>query len=389
MTRGESKRGGKRSRGNEMNPSRVDDTVSKVGVEIDRLSVATPQHVLLKETSVSLNAGETTLLVGASGSGKTVLLRLLSGLLTDGQTDIRVQGSIKFMSSKGHRVDSPAVGVVFQNLAIFDELSATQNVRFGADHQRCRQKDAAKKVEHLLSELEVPRETPTSLLSGGQRQRLAIARVLAQDPDLILYDEPTSGLDRPIARRVAQLIAATQKMHQKTCLIVTHDFDPLFPIADRILLLDVGSQQIREIPRGLAPIGRTSGGVRRSSTIFRQLRSSRVQDGAGLVDMGEFLRNHLSSGGGGQSDPRAFASLMEVSPLGLELPQVLRAVSGRTFRMGLYRVSGGDRWICRDLLYVPLHALCEIHRASFSWRTCWLRSVLRSTGYSFPFLRRS
>jgi len=232
-----------------MNLSLDDESSSSVGVLIERLTISTPQHVLLKETSVALNPGQITLLVGASGSGKTVFLRLLAGLLSEGRSDVTAAGSILFQTADGQRIHSPSVGVVFQSLAIFDELSALDNVRLGVDHGRPSKQNRSARASRLLDELGVPKETPPSLLSGGQRQRLAIARVLAQDPDLILYDEPTSGLDGPMADHVAKLIEATQEKHQKTCLVVTHDFDPLIPIADRILLLDVGSQQIVEIDR--------------------------------------------------------------------------------------------------------------------------------------------
>jgi ABC-type transporter Mla maintaining outer membrane lipid asymmetry ATPase subunit MlaF/ABC-type transporter Mla maintaining outer membrane lipid asymmetry permease subunit MlaE len=232
-----------------MNQPHDVESATSVGVRIDHLTISTPQQVLLKETSVDLLPGEITLLVGASGSGKTVLLRLLAGLLSEGQTDISVNGSIAFVSASGAPIETPAVGVVFQSLAIFDELSVTDNVRLGADHGRRSTQSSFDKSTNLLDELGVPKQTPASLLSGGQRQRLAIARVLAQDPDLILYDEPTSGLDGPMAERVGRLIESTQKKHRKTCLVVTHDFDPLIPIADRILLLDGGLQQIVEIDR--------------------------------------------------------------------------------------------------------------------------------------------
>ena len=93
----------------------------------------------------------------------------------------------------------------------------------------------------------MPRSVPTGALSGGQQQRLAIARTLAYDPAVLLYDEPTSGLDVATAERVARLIRRTQEHHPKTSIVVTHDYETLTPIADRVYLLDSSKKVLREI----------------------------------------------------------------------------------------------------------------------------------------------
>jgi ABC-type transporter Mla maintaining outer membrane lipid asymmetry permease subunit MlaE len=109
--------------------------------------------------------------------------------------------------------------------------------------------DDAARPDALLDELQVPRGVPTAALSGGQRQRLAIARTLAQQPRVVLYDEPTSGLDAATAERVASLIARTHDSHPTTSIVVTHDYESLAPIADRIYLLDWRTRTLREIDR--------------------------------------------------------------------------------------------------------------------------------------------
>ncbi|HZU35827.1 MAG TPA: ABC transporter permease, partial [Gemmataceae bacterium] len=101
----------------------------------------------------------------------------------------------------------------------------------------------------LLAELQVPTDVPTGALSGGQQQRLAIARTLAFSPAVILYDEPTSGLDLATSERVAQLIRRTQDAHPCTSIVVTHDFETLSPVADRVYLLDPVRRSLREIGR--------------------------------------------------------------------------------------------------------------------------------------------
>jgi ABC-type transporter Mla maintaining outer membrane lipid asymmetry permease subunit MlaE len=122
-------------------------------------------------------------------------------------------------------------------------------VRFAWAHRRLNNGScsAAANPEDLLTELRVPRRVPTSALSGGEQQRLAIARTLAYDSAVLLYDEPTSGLDMATAEQVARLIRRTQDQHPKTSIIVTHDFEMLAPIADRVYLLDSGKKVLREI----------------------------------------------------------------------------------------------------------------------------------------------
>ena len=141
------------------------------------------------------------------------------------------------------------VGIVFQQFALFDELSPTANVQFAIDHRSDRKKPPIQSAKDWLNELGVPAKTPIAGLSGGQKQRLAIARTLAADPDIILYDEPTSGLDAASGRKVADLIRETQTRYQRTSVVVTHDYETLLPIADEVLLLDSAAKQLVPVPR--------------------------------------------------------------------------------------------------------------------------------------------
>ncbi|NND96341.1 MAG: ATP-binding cassette domain-containing protein, partial [Pirellulaceae bacterium] len=141
------------------------------------------------------------------------------------------------------------VGIVFQQFALFDELSPTANVQFAIDHRSDRRKPPLQSAKAWLEELGVPSRTPIAGLSGGQKQRLAIARTLAADPDVILYDEPTSGLDAASGRKVANLIRETQTRYQRTSIVVTHDYETLLPIADDVLLLDSAAKQLVRVPK--------------------------------------------------------------------------------------------------------------------------------------------
>jgi ABC-type nitrate/sulfonate/bicarbonate transport system ATPase subunit/ABC-type transporter Mla maintaining outer membrane lipid asymmetry permease subunit MlaE len=180
----------------------------------------------------------------------------LAGLLSDEDRGVEACGVVRF----GGSPMSPAArrrgtGVVFQSHALFDELSPLANVRLAEAHRRRREppQDSSDRARQLLGELGVPQHVRTSALSGGQRQRLAIARTLAYDPDVILYDEPTAGLDAATATDVAALIRATHASHPKTSIVVTHDYEALTPVADRIYLLDPEARALREIPRDQWP----------------------------------------------------------------------------------------------------------------------------------------
>lgn len=238
------------------------------GISIRDLTVRVEGRPLLEGASADFPAGEVTLVIGASGAGKTVLMKILAGLLGPDDRRFEIRGSIRIDGTEvvgrggvhavegGARRRRPQTGIVFQDAALFDELSAADNVRFAADHRATRSirsmragADAATAhppppspplptAEGFLEEFGVPRGVPVSALSGGQRQRLAIARTLAFDPPVIIYDEPTTGLDPVNARRVADRILSTCKAHEKTSVVVTHDYEHLADVAAAIYLLD-------------------------------------------------------------------------------------------------------------------------------------------------------
>lgn len=214
-------------------------------VEIAGLTLRAGDRILLEQASARFAGGQVTLVVGRSGAGKSLLLRVLSGLAGD-ISGVATTGEVRVGGRPlAHR--NAAIGVVFQNFALFDELSPAENVRLAFAHRSRRIPGPS--PDMLLDELQIPRNVRTSALSGGQRQRLAIARALAYQPEILLYDEPTSGLDAVTAHRVALLIQATHQQHPQTSIIVTHDYESLAPIADAIYLLDPETRSLQAVPR--------------------------------------------------------------------------------------------------------------------------------------------
>lgn len=228
-------------------------TANPVGtsVELSDLTLTIGGRPLLEHASARFEPGKVTLIVGGSGVGKSLLLRALARL-ADTIPEFNAHGDIRFLGPNKRKTEQPHVGVVFQNFALFDELSPKGNVRLALDHSR--RVDGTHRIaanpDQLLSELNVPTHVRTSMLSGGQKQRLAIARTLAYDPDVVLYDEPTSGLDPSTASQVASLIGRTHQSHPATSIIVTHDYEALAPIADAVFLFDAESKSLVEIDVG-------------------------------------------------------------------------------------------------------------------------------------------
>lgn len=222
----------------------LDKESSTAEVEIKGLSVTAGKKVLLQDTDATFAAGEITLIVGPSGVGKSILMRLIAGLTDGFGSAIQYLGDVMI---NGKAAKCGEAGVVFQSFALFDELSPTENIRFAKSCGGSQSSDIPAK--EMLAKLNVPPNVPTSRLSGGQRQRLAIARTLAYNSPAILYDEPTSGLDPFTGKQVAELIADTHTQFGKTSIIVTHDYHSLMPIADRIYLLDPQLKQLVEVDR--------------------------------------------------------------------------------------------------------------------------------------------
>jgi phospholipid/cholesterol/gamma-HCH transport system ATP-binding protein len=204
-------------------------------VAFEHVSLAFDENVILDDVSFTLLPGRMKIVLGASGSGKTTILRLILGLLKPDTGRILIGGQpIEALTEEALMAIRAHVGMVFQEGALFDSLTVRENVGYRL-YEETRQplEDVDARVAEVLGFVGLGEygERMPSELSGGQRRRVAIARALASQPSLILYDEPTTGLDPITAMTIDQEIVKLRDLEGVTSIIVTHQLRDAFFIA--------------------------------------------------------------------------------------------------------------------------------------------------------------
>jgi phospholipid/cholesterol/gamma-HCH transport system ATP-binding protein len=197
---------------------------------------------VLRGVSFALAKGETLVVMGGSGSGKTVLLRLIAGLIRPDAGQIRLFGrSIERLREEELLPVRRRMGYVFQGAALFDSLSVYENVAYPLrEHTSLREGEIEARVVRNLGLVGLGREVLRLLpseLSGGMKKRAGIARALSASPELLLFDEPTAGLDPTNSKLVAELIQALHGGVCDTAIVVTHDLELAKTVGDRVAVL--------------------------------------------------------------------------------------------------------------------------------------------------------
>ena len=201
------------------------------------------QHIL-RGVNLDVNRGETLVLIGPSGEGKSVMLKHIIGLMTPTEGSIEINGvDIGHLKERQLTEIRKKIGFLFQNAALFDSMDVARNVGFPLRESGLRDKaEIDKRVMEALELVELgehAHKMPINL-SGGMRKRVGIARAIVSRPDCILYDEPTSGLDPIVTDVIDLMIRRLQKRFGVTSIVVTHDMGSVFKVADRVALLKGG-----------------------------------------------------------------------------------------------------------------------------------------------------
>ena len=223
-------------------------------IELKDVHKAFDDHEVLRGLSLTVEAGETLVMLGRSGTGKSVTLKIVDGLLAPDSGSVRV-GDVDVTTAdlKALRAMRRKVAFLFQTGALVNWMTVHENVALPLIEQReLSLADIDAKVKEALESLDMLKsadQLPDSI-SGGMRKRAALARVLVQQPDAVLYDEPTAGLDPILSRTVGRLIKKVQTGGQRAALVVTHDLELAFTVADRIglhhqgQLVEVGTPDV-------------------------------------------------------------------------------------------------------------------------------------------------
>ena len=213
-----------------------------------------PQQIL-RGVDLDIQKGETLVIIGGSGTGKSVTMKLIIGLYPPDIGTVLFEGrSWKDRSGKESDKDRQRFGYVFQGGALFDSLSIKENVAFPIrEHTDFNEAQIDERVKSCLESvgLEGIENKFPSQISGGMQKRVSLARALSMNPEVLLYDEPTTGLDPINSQKINELIVKTKNNRAVTSIVVTHDMQSAFYVADKIVMLFQGLLVFKGTPKDL------------------------------------------------------------------------------------------------------------------------------------------
>ncbi len=213
-------------------------------IKFENICKSFDDNEVLRGFDLDIERGETIVVLGRSGCGKSVMLKILLGLIEPDSGMVTVDGTV--MSELGESSQyaiRKKIGMLFQGSALFDSLTVGENVAYAlVEHSKLRPDEIRNVVRENLEFVDLPdtQDLMPSELSGGMRKRVALARAIAYRPEIILYDEPTTGLDPMTATTINQLVRKTQRQYGVTSIVVTHELASAFSVADRLAVINDG-----------------------------------------------------------------------------------------------------------------------------------------------------
>ena len=251
-------------------------TNSDPKIRVVNLHKSFAEHEVLSGVHLEIRQGESMVVIGGSGTGKTVLIRCIIGLVQPDEGEIYVDGTeITSLNEREMNEIRKRFGMLFQGGALFDSLTVWENVGFGLrQHTRLREEEIRRIVSEKLGLLGLRNieDLMPAELSGGMKKRVSLARAIAMEPEILLYDEPTTGIDPMMADAINELIIRMREKLNVTSIAITHDMTSAYKIADRIAMLyqgkiiEVGTPE--EIKSSRSPIvqqfiqGRSEGPIK-------------------------------------------------------------------------------------------------------------------------------
>ena len=222
------------------------DTGNEEVIRIDHLAKSFGDNEVLKDINLHLKKGENLVILGKSGTGKSVTIKCVVGLLTQDKGDVKVfDEDVATLDEDKLKALRVRIGFLFQSGALYDSMTVRENLEFPLRRvlKISDKGDIDTRINEILNGVGLPDaiDKMPSELSGGMRKRIGLARTMILKPEIMLYDEPTTGLDPITSKEISELILSMKKSYHVSSIIITHDIACAKIIADRILVMDNGT----------------------------------------------------------------------------------------------------------------------------------------------------